>query len=663
MQQAEELIRQIIKAHNLSQIYPGRDESSIGDLFQTAWVQIESALYKYEARPHCSNCYNRLRPNDSLLSDEFIFVNQVVKEIGRCPRCRVKLDRERIYYKGKSKVFNMWCVSPNTKVISQKGVARIGDVLQRDNLLYGLNGLNEISATIKKPKQKTLKVDVMYHYDIEATPEHYLFRLNSDGPDWVQLKDLRIGDFLGLQISQQSFVGNDEIDWDGDWCTPSRINPELAYLFGLYLAEGSYGKNVLNIYNKDPEITEKLQRNGLGLKFSYHANKSSNYCCNKGFLDFLDYIGFSRHTKASDKVIPQRLLELSKDNIGSLLSGLFDGDGHSSNYDGEIGFTTTSLELAEQIRMLLLNIGIVSKLYTDQREIRHFINRYGKRYDSQLRDAYLIRLSAIDSLRFYDRIGFSLTRKQANMSKLPVPKEYIYCLGEKFKKLYESYGSKGHFEQIRKVITGSKKITVNKAVSMLQYWREHEEDPAVCFISERLNEYYRFKNRIIWLPVIQIEESESEVCDVEINSEDHSYIANGFISHNSQVARTVILAYIKKENRDRKNSPIFQTHLENRSQVKSHILDRFIQEATELCKFNNDHLTLLAVVKQLYIEDERAHEGLIAKLVERSNLSRSTVTGFLRMLRLRGHDFTDSPMNEVEETMKRRGHEAEDGER
>ena len=118
MEQAEELIRQIIKAHNLSQIYPGRDESSIGDLFQTAWIQIESALYKYSARPHCSSCYNQLRPTDSILSEDFIFSEDLLKKIHRCPHCKIKLTREGLYYKGTSRVFNLWSQVARTVILA-----------------------------------------------------------------------------------------------------------------------------------------------------------------------------------------------------------------------------------------------------------------------------------------------------------------------------------------------------------------------------------------------------------------------------------------------------------------------------------------------------------------------------------------------------------------
>jgi hypothetical protein len=105
---AAELIRNIIKAHNLGQICPGKDDASAGDLFQTAWMQIESMLYKYEARPHCTERYNKLRPNESLIIDQYMFIADLTKKFRRCPICGQKMCEEHVYYRGKSKVFNLW---------------------------------------------------------------------------------------------------------------------------------------------------------------------------------------------------------------------------------------------------------------------------------------------------------------------------------------------------------------------------------------------------------------------------------------------------------------------------------------------------------------------------------------------------------------------------
>ena len=113
----------------------------------------------------------------------------------------------------------------------------------------------------------------------------------------------------------------------------------------------------------------------------------------------------------------------------------------------------------------------------------------------------------------------------------------------------------------------------------------------------------------------------------------------------SQVARTVILAYIKKEGRDRKNSHSYVSHLGNKSRPVSDIMIRFLTEARDLCQFNDDHIEIIEALDWLIHHDDRPHDGIIGKLVEKTGLSRSIVTGFVKLMKLRSFEFTDSPLN------------------
>ncbi len=58
MSHAGELIRQVIRTHNLQNIYPGRDEAAFGDLFQIGWTQIEKTLYKFDYRQGHTQVFN-----------------------------------------------------------------------------------------------------------------------------------------------------------------------------------------------------------------------------------------------------------------------------------------------------------------------------------------------------------------------------------------------------------------------------------------------------------------------------------------------------------------------------------------------------------------------------------------------------------------------------
>jgi hypothetical protein len=118
----------------------------------------------------------------------------------------------------------------------------------------------------------------------------------------------------------------------------------------------------------------------------------------------------------------------------------------------------------------------------------------------------------------------------------------------------------------------------------------------------------------------------------------------------SQIARTVILAYIKKESRDRRNATVYKTRLVNKHRPVSDIMTRFFGEAREMCKYNQEHLLIIAAMEKLTETDEKPHDGIIGKLVQQTGLSRSAVTGFLKIIKLRSFEFTDSPINKGSES-------------
>lgn len=114
----------------------------------------------------------------------------------------------------------------------------------------------------------------------------------------------------------------------------------------------------------------------------------------------------------------------------------------------------------------------------------------------------------------------------------------------------------------------------------------------------------------------------------------------------SQVARTVVLAYIKKESRDYKNQEAYKDHLDRRSDPTTGMFTRFIDEASNICRHSNNHLKILDALKYIMATDERPYEGIIGKLVRHSGQSRAQVSNWLKIMRLRSHEFTDSPINE-----------------
>ena len=46
-------------------------------------------------------------------------------------------------------------------------------------------------------------------------------------------------------------------------------------------------------------------------------------------------------------------------------------------------------------------------------------------------------------------------------------------------------------------------------------------------------------------------------------------------------------------------------------------------------------------------EDDKPHDGLIGKLVDKSGLSRAIITNWFKYIKYQSFDFTDSPMNRI----------------
>lgn len=113
----------------------------------------------------------------------------------------------------------------------------------------------------------------------------------------------------------------------------------------------------------------------------------------------------------------------------------------------------------------------------------------------------------------------------------------------------------------------------------------------------------------------------------------------------SQIAKNCILAHIKKETRDLKNQSTYRRHLNGKPSKRTIFMERFLKEAREVCGYDEDYLSLLDSLEKIYSEDDRPYDGLINKLIKRSGLPRAKVSNFLKYIRMRSFDFSDSPIN------------------
>src|SRR3989338_9648761 len=155
------------------------------------------------------------------------------------------------------------------------------------------------------------------------------------------------------------------------------VNEEFCRFLGYYVSEGYYslkekaGGNVV-ITNSNKEISEDLSKisealfrlspskrivKGLGTSLQHRS-----HCLPLAKL--ISKLGCGR--TSYEKRAPSFIFGLSKEKIAAFLRGLYSGDGNftTSNSSGNcVRYYSTSKKLVEDVSYLLLNFGIVGKIY------------------------------------------------------------------------------------------------------------------------------------------------------------------------------------------------------------------------------------------------------------------------------------------------------------
>jgi DNA polymerase II large subunit len=123
-------------------------------------------------------------------------------------------------------------------------------------------------------------------------------------------------------------------------------------------------------------------------------------------------------TGAANKRIPECILQGDSDLLSAYLSGYFSGDGSVEDGRLVINATTVSQELKEDLLGALTRLGIKARV--DARTPIQLKNNFPEYYDEddESRSAvhYVLTISSADTVKFYNDVGFHLTRKQIALS-------------------------------------------------------------------------------------------------------------------------------------------------------------------------------------------------------------------------------------------------------
>ncbi len=420
-----------------------------------------------------------------------------------------------------------YCVVGDTLVLTDKGLIPIKEIVPD----AAPSSDSDIDLKVVSIDRKIHRADKFFHsgthpvlkvetdlgLEIEGTFNHpvLVWKTDPEGKphfEWKLLEQVEEGDYLVVARGSQFFPERDEISEDE------------ALLLGSLIAEGYVSNNRVGFNNTDGEYCKIFEE-------SFNAAFGGSICkYERKLKSGKTLYEYQIHTttiveelkeklttaKAEEKEIPAAVLRSSKKVQRAFLKALFEGDGSVNEGKNTVYVTyhSKSLKLLKQLQIVLINFGVISKLHRDTNGYRLLISGY-----------YNVK-------KFAEEVGF-LTKKREKLQKLlskyrgaalsksdkiPYLQEYLrnkYCY--RFNEFFQRHNL-NRYESLEKHKEFLKEVL----------------EPEDWKLIERL-----LHNRYYFTKVVRKEFTGLKpVYSVRVQSECHSFVANGIINHNTEARLT-----------------------------------------------------------------------------------------------------------------------------
>lgn len=303
--------------------------------------------------------------------------------------------------------------------------------------------LNSITKVYNNGVKEVYELTTKAGYKLSATADH---KILTSELKWVPLKELKTGDKICIQSGAGRFNSDKTLDIDIDRINrttkrkqlrlPRKWSKELGQVIGWltgdgWLRDGDVNRRVGFVFSKDDldvlahikkilnewnnyEIKEVERENGV-FHLSYHS---------KGLIEFFKQLGVES-VDSKNKKVPESIFTATQESVVGFLQGLFSADGTIGKMYKEIRLTSASKQLLEDVQVLLLNLGIKSKIYqrkySNSKPFTYITkNQISREYVSK-GFYYELMIDGTGRKLFFDIIGF-LNKKQEKLAK-----SLIFC--------------------------------------------------------------------------------------------------------------------------------------------------------------------------------------------------------------------------------------------
>lgn len=452
-----------------------------------------------------------------------------------------------------SRVIITSCVTKDTMVCTPDGIRTVGDYVIDDDRLMGYEvpeykvlgryGMNAGHLMHNDGRKKTRIVKTRYT-ELECSLMHKWWICRDGEYSLKRAHELKVGDYVmvkyGMNCWGDDYIGYKHIthsngkEYKNTAGDVDYITPDIAYLFGLYIAEGNIsdkpGSKSLFITIGDDvgPLFKKLGLNYYRKKDDIHYQISS-----PDLVSLFKFVGFDVSFHAKQKVIPPRLMRMSKECTAAMIQGMMDGDGCATAKRCRIAYTSASYQLIKQLRMLLLNFGILSTMSEHDIPPTKKVKVWSHSWTLEVTSSSMVS-------KYFDEIGFRLDRKTANRetqikhSSKPAHYDIIPFSAPVIRRLKKT-----------KVITND---IFKLTGGICREGQEHLSRSLVLNIKSKLPDavidaepiFQNAEPDCCWCPITSIGTGEAEVFDFSLNDDNyggpmwaHSVIYNGNTGFNT----------------------------------------------------------------------------------------------------------------------------------
>lgn len=425
------------------------------------------------------------------------------------------------------------CIRGDSLVMTGGRICRIeelvGDAPEMERVqnpgcvAFGENGFKEVAYAWNNGWGSTKKATTRSGYVLEGTLNHPIRVVSGKEIVWRDLADVRVGDRI-------------VIDRTESWFEPkSNLTEDEAYLCGLLVGDVGYTKKGnIGFTTADQELAEEVSRLAMavwGKPFKKQKGQYQYLLCGKGIYDSLfQRFGFNSSV-CGEKDFPSSVLNASKEAMAAFIRGLMDTDGTVTQQTKSVQFAAKSERIVRTLQFVLTRFGIAST----------FRSKLNKKYN---RYYHYLNISG-PSLRVYAKsIGFGLRRKKEALARViespvnanldVIPKSFVLddllSLRERWADVRPTLG-RGYFYS-RGIMSPYRLKTYDCTYEHLGQILTETESLSYTAEWQRLNDI--LEKHYYFDTVKAVEDGACRTYDVHI-PEDHSFISNGFVSHNSWI--------------------------------------------------------------------------------------------------------------------------------